>query len=408
MAKVGQISIARPGLPLQLEFDEGEIKDVIEENAQPGDHVTLYPGDYTDWHNREGNEAYDKDTPIVIPEGVGVTILPGAKVEYGDDFRIEDFDYDGDTFDSETHPLSNSDRYKYPNFQGFIENIADTNLASEWGFETDVEGLRTQVKDLLERGTTIEVAVGDQSNPPELGLNRQLKFLEDDLIDITASPILDEDGNPTESVEVDFTFSGEPIVEVDGGRNINVESSDGGTETVNHDVINPDADGNPSGPSGSQQNTGAKFVQSLQFENGHVIDVEANNVATINDREPRGTDGEDGDIWLTKNRDFLLDLFLSKQQPSPADGEEGDIWMVDDQFDQESRKAGDFYISSTGDPETNYSDEGEDGSVWFYVNDWDGTDFEIKEIEEITYNPQSPTSADGNGGEVYATNEKDV
>lgn len=408
MAKVGQISIARPGLPLQLEFDEGEIKDVIEENAQPGDHVTLYPGDYTDWHNREGNEAYDKDTPIVIPEGVGVTILPGAKVEYGDDFRIEDFNYDGDTFDSQNHPLSNSDRYKYPNFRGFIENIADTNLASEWAFETDVEGLRTQVKDLLERGTTIEVAVGDQSNPPELGLNRQLKFLEDDLIDITASPILDEDGNPTESVEVDFTFSGEPVVEVDGGRNINVESSDGGTETVNHDVINPDGDGNPSGPSGSPQNTGAKFVQSLQFENGHVIDVEANDVATINDREPRGTDGEDGDIWLTKNRDFLLNLFLSKQQPTATDGEEGDIWMVDDQFDQESRKAGDFYISSTGDPETNYPDEGEDGSVWFYAGDWNGTDFEIKEIEEITYNPQSPTSADGNDGEVYATNEKDV
>lgn len=408
MAKVGQISIARPGLPLQLEFDEGKIKDVIEENAQPGDHVTLYPGDYTDWHTKPGNEAFDADTPIVIPEGVGVTILPGAKIEYEEDFRLEDFDYDQEPIDAQNHPLSNSDRYKRPNFRGFVENISDTNLASEWAFETDVEGLRSQVTNLLERGTTIEVAVGNEPNPPELGLDRRLTFRNGDLIDITTSPVLDGNGNPTESVDVEIEFADEPIIEVDGGRNINTTSEDAGQRTVNHDVINPDGDGNPAGPSGSPQNAGAKFIQSLQFENGHVTDVKANDVATINDREPRGTDGEDGDIWLTKNRDFLLNLFLSKQQPTATDGEEGDLWMVDSQFDQEARKAGDFYVSNTGDPETNFPEEGEDGSVWLYVGTWTGTDFTVEEIEEIDYNPQSPTSSIGNDGEVYATNEKEV
>mgnify|MGYP006926868688 CR=1 FL=1 len=133
MGLIGQVSLARAGTALELEFDVEDLKDVIENQARPFGHVTLHPGDFS-----------NLDEEIQIPEGVAVTILPGADVEYTDDFRDPGcpdncavFDHDGNPNDSnQTHPLSGDfKRYDRPNFTGHVENIADLNLASEWSLE---------------------------------------------------------------------------------------------------------------------------------------------------------------------------------------------------------------------------------------------------------------------------------
>jgi len=136
MGLIGQVSLARAGTALELEFEVEDLKDVIENQAKPGGHVTLHPGDFS-----------ELDVEIQIPEGVGVTILPGAKVEYTDDFRRKNcdpcpddcfvYDHDGSPVDSnDDHPLNfDFKRYDKPNFTGHVENIADMNLASEWAFE---------------------------------------------------------------------------------------------------------------------------------------------------------------------------------------------------------------------------------------------------------------------------------
>lgn len=157
MGLIGQISIARAQTALELRFQVEELKEVVEKESEPGDHITLHPGDFTNISER-----------IEVPESVTITILPGAKVEYAPGFRLEDFRHDGDTTDStdgsgaRNHPLSVSggaERYAAPNFDGFVENINDLNFASEWAFELDLEQLRDNFLDFknnVERNWILE------------------------------------------------------------------------------------------------------------------------------------------------------------------------------------------------------------------------------------------------------------
>lgn len=403
MSRVGQISIARPGLPLQLRFEVQDLKSTVEQDAQPGDHVTLYPGDYTEWYDYE-DSPFDEDTTIEIKEGVNLTILPGAKVQYKESgytdnkgFRYEDYSHEGNPVDSldnsgnKLHPLSTDSpiRYESPRFVGHIENISDTNLASEWAFKTDVQSLRENFLDLKERGTTVAVTTDTQPQEPDLKLGQKLTFQEGPNVKINVGNTSDDEGNKT-GVGVNVEFDKNSIAEVDGGRNINTNNVDGEVE-VNHDLIFT---------TGTPSNTGSRFIQSLVLNNGHIKEIDANEVATVNNREPRPDDGEDGDIWFTKTRDFLIDIFMSSDDPSDLNGEEGDIWLVDSSLERNFRKAGYFFFSDSG-PD---SSEGEDGAVWLNIDGWSGTDFESEQIDEIVYNEFTPNDSEGTEGDIQATN----
>lgn len=402
MSRVGQISIARPGFPLQLKFSTGKLKQVLEQDAQPGDHITLYPGDYTTWYNETSD--YDQGTEIEIEEGISVTILPGAKVDYyegsSETFRDENYTHEGETFDSKdgqgdkNHPLSlkpesaRAKRYNTPNFTGHIENIGDMNLASEWAFETDLEKLRTTFNNVINQEEAFGVTTDNQTQTPNIELGKTLEFREKANVNISTESY--GSGN----VGVNIEFDKNSIIQVDAGRNL-TSINDGGEVTIDHEVIVPD---------GTSENSGTKFIQSLFFKNGHVKTVESAEVATINEREPRSNEGEDGDIWFVKERDFILNLFLSTNTPSQFDGEEGDLWFVDESLTNEFRKAGDFFISDATPSQNN----GENGSVWLDVQSWTGTDFEVKQIEEITHKEQSPTSSNGSDGDIQSTTTRIV
>lgn len=395
MSRVGQISIARPGFPLQLRFDESEIKTTIEQDAQPGDHVTLYPGDYTTWYE---DTSSDEDTSIQIEEGVSVTILPGAKVEYEEQntdetFRQQEFTHKQEPFDSlddvgnKNHPLSDGSalRYKVPNFTGHVENISDTNLASEWAFESDVEALRDT---LAEAGTAIQVTTASGTVSPEVGLGQKFEFVEGPNVTINVGETTDDDGNKT-GVGVNIAFDENAIAEIDGGKNINVPVTNG-QATVNHDEISL---------TGPETNTGASFIQSVSLNNGHIEEIVPAEVATINNREPRSDDGLEGDIWFTKTKDFLVDIYLSPNDPTDLNGEEGDLWMVDPSFENQFRKAGNFFFSDS--PPS--SSEGENGAVWLEIGSWNGTNFETRQINEVIFNTFPPTNSEGSEGDVQAT-----
>ncbi len=123
MAITGQVSLARVGEDVKVFNEEEDINDIFDPAAspllQPFDHVTLYPGDFTEI------EAFD------VPSDVYVTILPGAAVRYGVDNL-------GDA--SQLDRLS--DRYR--DIGGAVENVADLNLSSE--FKTSVEKQYARVR----------------------------------------------------------------------------------------------------------------------------------------------------------------------------------------------------------------------------------------------------------------------
>lgn len=185
MSRVGQISIARPGGPLQLRFDERDLGRVIESEAQPGDHISLYPGNYTIW---------DEDDEIFIESGINVTILPGAKVDYVNEFRNENFTFDenpADATDEEglrNHPLATggADRYLRPNFVGHTENIVDLNLGSEWAFERDVEKLRSDF-------VNIDVG-GNSADSLELNPGDTIEFRGGSGVSIESGALPNRDG----------------------------------------------------------------------------------------------------------------------------------------------------------------------------------------------------------------------
>ena len=124
MAITGQISLARAGETVQVFQNVSDLNDIFDSNATPSlqdfDHVTLYPGDFTDIGN------------IEIPEDpeVYLTILPGASVGYN--FALQEID----------RARRLQDRYE--DFSGAVENIADLNIAHL--YETSVEKQLSRVR----------------------------------------------------------------------------------------------------------------------------------------------------------------------------------------------------------------------------------------------------------------------
>jgi hypothetical protein len=424
MAKVGQISIARPGFPLQLKFDESDLKATLEGEAQPGDHVTLYPGDFSTWYQKAN---LSEDTQIKIREGISVTILPGARVSYTDDFRKRNFAHDGETFDSfdgsenPNHPLNtesnsfpaqedetlSSKRYAVPNFTGHVENIVDFNFGSEWAFESDLESLQEQVDNAIGRGrNSIGVTTNTQQDAPPLQLGDKLEFVEKDSVNINTEAIPEEE--PGEGVRVNIGFDKTSISSLEAGRNLEADQSTGEVR-LDHSLV----EDIPTDPEVTQDPDGEKFsgstvLQNLFLKNGHISDYEAKEYATIQEREPRTNDGEQGDIWFVKDRDFLLNLYYSSSKPTQFDGQDGDIWVVGSEFRSEFRKAGNFLISQS-DPTT---DQGEDGYVWLDVPLESGSfaedPLDIGQIDQIIYQTFTPTKGDGKNKDVRATTTRKV
>lgn len=421
MAKVGQISIARPGFPLQLKFDESEVKSVLEFEAQPGDHVTLYPGDYTTWY--EGTEATE-DTPIEIREGVSVTILPGARVSYTNQFRTRNFAHDGETFDSfndegdPSHPLNDrsdsfgaasdedlsSKRYDTPNFTGHVENIVDMNFGSEWAFESDLKSLQERFDRALGEGrASIAVTTDTQTEAPPLRLGDELQFIEGSSVNISTEAITDV------GVEVEIEFDKNFISSLDAGRNLEATRSTGDI-TINHSLIeNIPNEPEVTEDSDEEKASGATVLQNLFYKNGHISDYELKEYATIEPREPNVTDGEQGDIWFVKDRDFLLNLYFSSSTPTQLDGKQGDVWVVGD-VRTEFIKASKFFISQNDAPDN--GDYGENGSVWLNVplesDSFDPDPFDIGSVDKIIYQSFTPTENDGGDKDIRATSTRIV
>lgn len=386
MSRVGQISIARPGSPLQLKFEESELQTAIENDARPGDHVTLYPGDFTMW---------DEDTEIFIEEGISVTILPGAKVDYASNFREEDFGHDGSPLDSTdgqgllNHPLADgsAERYLRPNFTGHVENIVDLNLGSEWAFEEDVEELQDSLNTFVQNAAnfTFDIDVDSRNAPPlTFELGEELEFRDADNVNINIDNL---PGNP-DGIYVEFEFDESFVTQVSGGDKITMRNGVvSGNVTVDHADIQT---------LGSPQNSGLTYIQSLVLDDGHVVEVEEEDIATLNQREPRSNEGEEGDIWFVEQGGFVPNLFLSTSDPTVLDGEQGDLWFVNNQVNG-AGPAGTVFISE--DPPT--AGDGEEGAFWLQVDNADSEDSFT--IQEVFYRLQSPTSSQGDDNDIWTT-----
>lgn len=296
MSRVGQISIASPGEPLQLFFNESELKDVIENQAQAGDHVTMYPGNYT---------TLGQSQEILIPEGVNLTILPGAKVQYAPAFRTNgDFSHDGDPFDSQNggtrnHPLSDGtiDRYEIPNFKGFIENIVDMNFGSEWAFESDLEDLRNVVNG-LNTSQFFDVTTDSTNTTVRANLGETIEFRSGSNIDIGFDRLNGGDGvfiewNFTPTVGVDRVFAGEKLESANGNVTGEVTFDHKTTNTLftpNNDDI---------ATINEVPNEKVEVVDSISTDVfGHVDGVRVRQIVEVVDSVPQDFEGQDGDIRL--------------------------------------------------------------------------------------------------------------
>jgi hypothetical protein len=289
MSKVGQISIARPGEPLRLFFDETDLENVIENEANSGDHVTLYPGDYT---------TISPNIDIEIPQGVGVTILPGAEIEYIGDFRTEDFSHDQGSGDSEPldstvnpHPLSDdaqnptAERYVVPNFTGFVENISDHNFGSEWAFESDVEDLRDTVNS-LNTNTFFEFSSPFSNNVVQASFGETIELRNGPDITLDYDRLSSNDG-----IFIDWSLDADlGVTRVEAGNKLEMKNAQIVDDVeVQHVDIST---------SGSTQNSGTEYIQSLTVDDGHVTSVTSQPIVEVVDSVPSDSEGEDGDIRL--------------------------------------------------------------------------------------------------------------
>ena len=236
------------GSPETKRFEVSGLKDAISKPASEirRKHVTLYPGDYTTWHQ---DTPFNQDEVVPIPEDVFVTLMPGAAVEYKDNYRNAEFQVDdgaggkktydgspiGDT-GSQTHPLDTDSgpiapRYKYPNFTRNVHNITDLNLASEWAFKQEFERSLWSAKGF------------------------------------------DSDGDP---VDIGIPFEG--TVEYTGGNKVNIEVaslSSGAEVIVKHETFTDTAGDADDFVNGDFNNNGtARAIQSLTVDDGHVLDAE--------------------------------------------------------------------------------------------------------------------------------------
>jgi hypothetical protein len=295
MSRVGQISVATPGEPLQLFFDATELPNVLGSVAKPGDHVTLYPGNYT---------QLSPNTEVEVPEGVGVTILPGCKIDYVDGFREQNFAHDteppagrdADVIDSlegnqRDHPLSDgavfptAERYNIPNFTGFVENISDQNFGSEWAFESDVEDLRDTVNSLnTDRFFTFQ-------SP-----------LANDAVDATLGETIELRNGPDMIIDFDRLSSGDGIYidwEIDTDFGVTRVNAGNKLEMVNAQIVDDvEVRHIDISTGGSPQNSGLDVIQSITTDDGHVTNVETRPVAEVVNSVPQDTEGENGDIRL--------------------------------------------------------------------------------------------------------------
>jgi hypothetical protein len=122
MAITGVVSLARSGETVRVFQSPSDLNEIFDPNStpvlQPFDHVTLYPGDFTNID------------PIEIKNDIYLTILPGAQLEYTFDLQESD----------RTQRLS--DRYEH--IEGKIENVADLNIAHL--YETTIEKQLARVR----------------------------------------------------------------------------------------------------------------------------------------------------------------------------------------------------------------------------------------------------------------------
>lgn len=294
MGLIGQVSLARAGTALELEFDVEDLKDVIENQARPYGHVTLHPGNFS-----------ELDEEIEIPEGVAVTILPGADVEYIDNFRnpgcpdnCVTFDHDGSPNDSTVdHPLSNDfKRYERPEFTGHVENIADLNLASEWALETT-----PQVWTAARAGTNAEIDVLAGDADEDL---RTLSFRGG----AGAEVAVEEDTR-----EIEVSLDPKDFVRSANFNRLLLEENNNsvGDINVSHEAI--ETDYNTGNSDENDPSNGARLVRSILIHESEPPNSQTTapdgHVQTINEANLTGTDGVN--INVTETTDAPDEIEIS-------------------------------------------------------------------------------------------------
>lgn len=425
MSRTGQISIARAGEPLELFFDESALKEVVEEKTNPGSHVTMYPGDYT---------SFDRDSEIEIPRNTSITILPGATVDYFEDYgeelfsRPTDSERPSNSINEEgepNHPLATNQarRYIRPNFTGHVENIIDMNFGSEWAFQDSVDGINERLKTVEGTigGFVATVEVEGVEAAAELEFQGILEFRSDENIDInfgTFTRSVQGGGEDKEGIFVKFSRPelGDVISKALGGDRI--EMRDGnvtGDITVDHEEVETNRENisttalpNPKNPS---RDTSAYIKDVVTDDYGHLDKVVYDDVANIKNREPRSNDGKDGDIWFVGERNAVRDIFVRTGDPNQFSGEDGDIWFVNDEGVNVNGQEGKVIVNEfDGGPETS---DGENGDLWFPVppepdpdgdgNPPAGSNDTVFDIKNILFKQRSPQGSDGGNLDIWTT-----
>lgn len=277
MDLTGQIITQKVGSTQKKNYGVSDLKSVITENADKKKHVILYPGDY--------GEEWSEGEKINIPSKTSITVMPGAIMQYVEDYRIKDFKvddgeggektYDGKPIASTQHPLYRTGnagddftpRYDKPNFTGHIENITDLNLASEWAFKQEFERSIWSVK----------------GNSPG--------------------------GDSTNLLNVPFRG----VVEYKGGNKINVAAENlqgedkGAAVTISHIDYN-DTDDN------FENNGETEVLQTINVRDGHVL-----SATTLDFKEDFGS--KDGYINFTESANGNLQINHTETGFSGGNGE---------------------------------------------------------------------------------------
>lgn len=310
MAVSAQIEVIRPGSGKKRFFSEsGDLTtdlnnalSAAEDSSTSGEIdgvVILNPGDYT------GLGSVD-----AIPEDVAVVIMPGALVNYADQFRYpNDFSHTGEPTRDSNHPLNEEGTVnRYEDFSGSIENIADLNLASDWGFETDIEELRSVVEGEIQDGQFFwDIESGDIGGSPQTRFDSSISVVSTNTS--TARRIRFEDtiGNKFNLTEGDIDNDGDDEITVrvenDGVLSVSagrlLQLGNGGASSGNVLVFHKDVAFDEEGFDEQTQNpnNGFRVLQSVNINqseppaenptfDGHVtginsIDIIGGNNVTI-------------------------------------------------------------------------------------------------------------------------------
>jgi hypothetical protein len=297
---VAQILSEEPGRTEQEEYQISDLPSALQP-ADSGDrkHVTLYPGNYADEFTTQSGGGIE----IEIPINVSVTILPGAIVEYTENYRNQKFEsgnvtYEGDVVEATDgsgdpkHPLSPDQsstvgagdvesgeayfRYKAPEFTGHVENISDLNLASDWAFKQD-----------FERSLWFARSTDQQNTEPfPVPFENVVEFGAGEKIDITVSEL-----------------SGTP----DEGPNVLIDHSDIVTSGQYVEELNPQ---DPETRFFVNNEDTSRVIQNLEIDDGHVTNVDSleivESVEAVDDglevSSPEGTNNR-GNIKIQHNTD---------------------------------------------------------------------------------------------------------